>query len=612
MDIQVGNAGMNWHFNVMSGDVYTVSGTISEPDGTPIEHVKVSLVDHQAGIGYDTDTDEFGAYSVIAPAGTYDFNAWPDDPELGGYWTSGFDLSANMPDYDLVLAPQVYVDYDGDHFLGQKGNGATVEVTFELRNNADEEVPGLGDQFEVWIHDWDNDPDQNSWWDNPVNNLYHWDVTDLVTITEGSYTLEYIVDGSLPIFNSEGHRNLEIRIGNAGYGWGFRYISGEVYTISGVVQDSTGAPVENVWVNLWTEEDVYGVDTDDLGRFSISAPSGTYELSAWPDDSELSGHWEPKFDLNDDSAGMVITLFEEVWFDYAGNWNLGTYAAGETVSVTFELRDNNNNPVSGLSDSFVIWMHDWDGDPNPHEWWTNPVSNNYHWEVTDDVTIIEGSYTLEYVIDNTKPVFAAGGERRFQVNLGFYQLEWDFYYSSGGQYTLSGVVTDSFGAPVDGAMVELMGQEDEYNTFTNQFGQYILDVSDGQYELLVVPLDHSVLSAYFDMGLTINDDLQQDIELESIVAGVSLTGGVYDVTFTPIEGAEVVLLDGTTMYYSVTNVLGEYSILAPSGTYERLMVMPPEEPAYEDYAMLSFTRYELLETQVQNVYLMIGPPDEPI
>ena len=71
--------------------------------------------------------------------------------------------------------------------------------------------------------------ESNYWWMNQVENEYHVDVSDAVTVVEGnSYTISYVIDMSLSLFASGGQFSMDVRVGDAGWGWGFDVLSGEV------------------------------------------------------------------------------------------------------------------------------------------------------------------------------------------------------------------------------------------------------------------------------------------------------------------------------------------------------------------------------------------------
>ena len=492
IELRVANSWMNWGFEVLTGEVYTVSGTVTDLEGTEVPGVFIDLW-QQTGGGAHEETDALGQYSMKVRAGTYEFGVW-DPNSQDGFWQGGFIVDQNKVK-DIKLIPQINAWPEGPGFLGGYIDGDTITGTLYAESN---QVPVTGltsDVFDIWIHNWQNDP--GDWWMNPVESQYHAHLaSNEVTVNEqggGYYTVSFTLDTSAGwhtngMFENGGHFNMDVRVGNAGMGFDFEVLTGEVYTVSGTVTDMVGDPVSGVFVDMWKQEGGAHAETDALGQYSMRAEAGTYEFGVW-DETSMAGSWEGGFVVDDDKTKNVV-LLPQMWVEAADQqYFIGGYTDGDTVNARF-YAEIESTPVTTLTkDALNIWIHNWDQDQS--DWWQNPVETQYHAQLDlSELTLVNeggGYYTIQFDLStatdwHTYGLFQNGGRYNMDVKIGNSGIWFDFEVLTGDVYTVSGTVSDISGTPIPGVSVDMWSQTGGSHAETDALGQYSMKVQGGTYE----------------------------------------------------------------------------------------------------------------------------------
>jgi protocatechuate 3,4-dioxygenase beta subunit len=603
LDVRVGGSGMGWGFDVITGDVYTVSGRVTDMSGHSLEDVQVNIWSpgsgESQGVWFGGMTDAQGQYSFVAAAGTYQFGVNPT-PEsgLGGYGSSSFAVSGDVVK-DVVLTPQLNIQQaEGTQgFLGNLPATGTLTARFTVSTIGSEGNPGVPvtglsrDMFDVWIHNWDDptlqdqDP-SNDWWQNQVENQYHGHAVG-AALTEdpehpGLYTITYVLGSDqYPSLDQGGHMSLDVRVGNGGMGWGFSVFSGIGYEVSGVVSDMSGNPVGGIEVNMWAQEFGSGGISDESGHYSIYVPAGTYNIGVKP--NEVGDYFEQGISVDSDLT-KDIRLIPSMVIDQVGQdpW-LGFYQSGGTLTANFVISSTSGQPMTGFDTSLLdIWVHNpndptlTDSDPS-NDWWANPVENQYHTRITSDVTYTEegnGVYGLSYVIDGSNPIFSSGGHFDLEIRGGKAGVHLPFGLIVGEAYSVSGSVT-SDGQPVVGAKVGVWNSEYWFGSETDQGGLYQFTVAAGDYQFGVDAPEGSGLGSYYEQGFSVTGNVSGKIVALSAAVKYTVSGTVTDEQQQPIAGATVVFNSMSDNGFATTDESGAYMVSVLGDVYD-VVVLPPQ------------------------------------
>jgi len=138
----------------------------------------------------------------------------------------------------------------------------------------------------------------------------------------------------------------------------------------------------------------------------------------------------------------------------------------------------------------------------------------------------------------------------------------------------TGQVSDSTGAPVAAYLRARLRDgiaAADYETFSSATGDFALQLPDGRYDLLVVPSDGALPSAYLaDRSVA---ELAGPLMLP---APTTLSGQLLDSSGVGVAGARVSLvIDGARSTEATSASDGSFSVLGPQGTLSGMSVAPP-------------------------------------
>jgi len=139
-------------------------------------------------------------------------------------------------------------------------------------------------------------------------------------------------------------------------------------------------------------------------------------------------------------------------------------------------------------------------------------------------------------------------------------------------HTLSGNISDSSGADISGAVVDVIDTATSNNvgsTTTDGSGNYSLSVNSGTYNVQVTPPSGSGFGPAISPNRTISGDIVINFIL--VPAGSSiLSGHVYDALNNPVSNQQVFFQSGSQIvgFKSFTDTNGNYSVQVNSGTYD--------------------------------------------
>ena len=622
MEVKAGNAGMHFNFEVLTGEVYTVSGTVTDIAGTPIEGVYVDLWGPTGG-GH-TETDENGDYQMRITAGIWEFGTWYDASQTGTY-TPGLSITSDLV-RDVVLAPQLNLFSDGMNFLGAYIDGDTVTAQVSVES-AGSPVIGLPSNiFDVWLHNWQED--MSNWWDNPVENQYHAQLASgelgVVDNLDGTYDLSFTVNTATDwhtygMFQDGGNFEFDIRAGDQGAFFHFDVLTGDVYTISGTVRNVAGAPVEGAYVDLWTFSSGGGhTETNAQGQYSMVVTGGTWEFGVY-DDASMTGYYEAGL-IIDQNIVKDVTILPQLDAMPIGDPFLGFVKDGDVLTAEWELYEG-QTPYTGFDTSILtVWVHS-QADPtmqnqNPSDdWFKTRLPNEYHSDITPQATITElgnGEYRVVYTVDISDPVLALGGGFDLEVEIAGEGVHWPFGIITGDVYTVSGTVSDLGGNPVQNVHVSVWDEGFWFDDQTDAQGQYSIMCPAGTYDFGVDPDPESGYFPYYEPGLVVDGDVTgHDVVITGEggppVQGFTMTGTVTDGTFA-VTDAEVEFFAEPNGYTGMTDEFGDYSIVVPGGMYE-LLVFTPDDQTLSGYMVPSVN---VIADDVIDIALTPIPPGSPV
>ncbi len=139
-------------------------------------------------------------------------------------------------------------------------------------------------------------------------------------------------------------------------------------------------------------------------------------------------------------------------------------------------------------------------------------------------------------------------------------------------HTLSGNVSDSAGADISGATVDVIDTVTSNNvgsTTTDVSGNYSLSVNSGTYNVQVTPPSGSGFGSAISPNRTISNNTVINFILVPLVSA-TLSGHVYDTLGNSVSNQQVFFQSGSQIVgsKSFTNALGEYLLQVNAGTYD--------------------------------------------
>ncbi|WP_161605586.1 carboxypeptidase regulatory-like domain-containing protein [Natrialba chahannaoensis] len=363
--------GTTTELNVSLTEAGFIVGTVSDPDGNPIDSGEVHAYDegHENTGWNGLSEDDDGQFNFSVPEGTYTIQADSDgygSVSHGGLEvTTGeqtvqnvtlepaghFDVTVTDPDGNLI--PDANIDmYDPDESIWQgdvtdENGSATISIpdgTYDVEVRADGYAPtrledvsvSVGEvvtqtiELEVastiqgTVTDADGNPVDGAEVFAHDDGYQHveFDETDAdgeysVVVPEGEYTLRIDADGYGPeivdgVETNAGQtetRNVELDV---------------PAVITGTVSDDDGTPVDKGVVVATDGSDYYWdeIDPSDNGSYSLELSEGTYSVEAFTDGAMARSDGE--LTLNDGESisldlGMVDPTIHEASVEHVGD-----------------------------------------------------------------------------------------------------------------------------------------------------------------------------------------------------------------------------------------------------------------------------------------------------
>ncbi len=222
--------------------------------------------------------------------------------------------------------------------------------------------------------------------------------------------------------------------------------------IDGTVYDHANNPIRNATV-VASGAGTYSIDTDAVGHYTMSVPQGTYTVSA-----SMTGFITSSF------SGQYVTASTTTYLDFH---------LFPSCKVYGYVNDSFGVPVDSVQVQLV----------NVSSMDTITVFTNATGKYEFSANVQPGNYIIQtsrvgYFQETAQRILASGEA-------------WKHDFIIYKQCILDGYVNDSFGAPVQGAQVTLIGN-DTYTATTNLQGRFLINgIVNGTYDASVHKLNYS-------------------------------------------------------------------------------------------------------------------------
>ena len=432
---------------------------------------------------------------------------------------------------------------------------------------------------DAWVNIWDSE----FWTETETDNTGYYTIIVKSGIFEfgvdppENSTLGWYWEPSL-IVQSDIVKNVsltvELWIDTTGDDWLGFVTNGSVLTLDFEVNSDFGpvtdleASMFKTWIHNWDDPTLNDVDPDNdwwNNQTENMYHTDVSDLTVYENNGD--GPYTLTFTVD---TSMAI-------FSVDGGFSIDVQISGKGCGWGFDV-------ITG--DVYIISGYVKDANSTSVEYAKVGLWNEDFWSGTK--TNAEGYYTLgapvgvyEFGVDSPEnstlsffydPIVDLNGTLIYNVTLSSGSSTW---------IIVNGTVKNSNSIPVENAIIELSGMDDDIFTVTDVSGYYSFNCSAGPYELIVETFDVN-LSSYIHEGLFLTNDTTLDVILEIIVSPYTLTGSILDEENNPISGAIVILQADNYYYHGDANISGNYTVLVPAGTYG-LLVEPPEESVFDDY-----------------------------
>jgi protocatechuate 3,4-dioxygenase beta subunit len=496
---------------------YSISGIVRDHAGTPVQDAWVSTAWDDPGY-YVAWTDASGAYTLMVDAGTYHVSA-----SKSGYADSDVQTVTVPPDasgIDLTF-PETYT------------------ISGVVRDHAGTPVEGAL---------------VSTAWDDPSDA---YDTTDAT----GAYTL-IVIAGTYHVSASKsGYVDSDIQtVTVPPDASGIDLTFPATYTISGIVRDHAGTPVEGASVSTrWDDPSDAYASTDATGAYTLTVIAGTYHVSA-----SKSGYADSNVQtvtVPPDATGIDLTF-------------------PETYTISGVVRDQDGNPVP---DAFV------------------------YGGVAVGTTAADGSYTIaqesgEHYVSASKTGYQSPYSVLVPLPPAASTVDLLLLEEDG---TIHGQIVDDQGTPLAGAFVWADNAvcDGGDSTLTAGDGTYSLSVPSGVYQVSA-SMDGHVPAAPEEVSVPSGlPGAQVDLVLER--ATHFIRGTVRDGAGQPLADASVDAVSCEASYSAQTDATGTYTLQVGSGTYsvyaskwhytggdDQVVSVPPDANGI-DFTLTALTFYTI-------------------
>ncbi len=522
-----------------------IAGHVFEDDGvTPIADLAVQVQNTVSNEWFDTRTDSNGLYAFQLPDGShYNVITQPgwDDLPFAQQWQDS--ITVTNPDVTAVDFTLSISGIISGYVYESDGTTPIVDLHVSAQDSTTREWMG-GDN---------------------TNNLGFYSIT----VPTGTYdvnTCSNCGDTSLPFVNQTKNSisvtapdtttvNFSLSTGGA---------------ISGYVYESDGTPIVDLRVyaeDSTTGQWMGGDNTNNLGFYSITVPTGTYDVNTCSNCGDTSLPF-----VNETKNSISVSDPNVATVDF-------TLSSGGTISGTV-YEDDGVTPIQNFRIEANLWATgNYAGGTSTDELGNYTLRldpGNY--KVRTCATCEDSPYVDEYY-NNSDWNNAA----KVEVNLDTDTPDIDFQLSSGG--SISGTVFEDDGVtPIQNLRIEAQDSTTGNNaggTYTDASGDYTLYLNPGSFKVSTCAscdnfpyVDEHYDDSNWDNAAEVEVTLGNDtpnIDFE-LISGGTISGTVVESDgTTPIDGMwvrAVELSTGNQVSGASTNSNGDFTINIAPGTYK--------------------------------------------
>jgi len=343
-------------------------------------------------------------------------------------------------------------------------------------------------------------------------------------------------------------------------------------TLTGQVVDENGVGIPLADIDAFdltngVEMVLTGDSTDAGGFFNTTIPSGLYRITV------------------EGPIGSALMPVEFQNLRILGTVDLGVVTLAEGVHLDGRVLDQDGFPVFGVDldiiDNTTGLTVNVSGDHTD-------IFGTFHILVPRN---IELQFDTRNVFGATLAPIAINLVLIGDTSIGDVVLE--------PGYVVSGVVTDSGGTPVPAVDFDFNDPAGQaaflISDNTNAMGAFSIVVAAGTWDIKVCPPNATSLVGFELEDLVIAADTALDPVI--LLPGFTLTGTVTDSLSSPVQGVDVDVSDaGTGLGLAIcngrTDLLGQYSVRVPAGTWDVRFTTPTGLDIQADVAIAGPTQVD--------------------
>ena len=482
-----------------------LSGRVTDPDGKPVQNVYVNAYSSLPGaLGSGGNTDADGRYRVTLLPGTYNVS-------IGLPSGSSF-VSKNIQDYKIAGDQTLDIKLDRGSILSGRVTDPDGKPVQNVYVNVYSPQPG------AFGNGGNTDED----------GRYR------VVLLPGTYSISIglpsgspFVSKSIPDYKIAGDQTFDIKLDRG-------------VALSGRITDPDGRPVQNVNVNLWSQETQTGggAQTDAEGRYRITLLPGTYSLNINPPQGS------PLVSKSILSYQVPIDQTLDIKLDRG-------------LVLSGRVTDPDGKPVQN------VYINAWNQQAQIGSGGTTDAEGRYR------VSLLPGTYSLNIGLPPGSP-FVSKNIQSYPITAN---QTLDVKLESGK--VLSGRVTGPDGKPVQNVNVSAYNPQAQTGgrIQTDAEGRYRIALVPGAYDVTVNPQSGSPLVSARAERTNVFADAVLDFKLER---GSTLSGRILGPDGQPVPEVNVNAYDPRTSANSGarTGPDGKYALVLKNGDYD-LNVNPP-------------------------------------
>lgn len=331
----------------------------------------------------------------------------------------------------------------------------------------------------------------------------------------------------------------------------------DTFTISGHVEDSSGNAVSGATISV-NDANSDNTITDNSGNYSLSVPSGTYNVQVTP---PPGSDFSPAISTNRTISGDTIINF--------------IFAPAGLVALSGHVYDRNGSPLSGQ-----------------HVYLVQSSSNNTH--IGEITTTSDGSYSTQVLAGTYFDLVISGSNNSSSYELNHFnysliqnttlditvpikQVTMNVQTAEGnGIQDVALTTANQGGSPWANTNLVINGvtylAKSTATGMTDGNGNATLFLLPGNYTFIATPPSGSTYTTT-PVNKTINTDTQVPITLQQ---PVTLSGHIYDQNGDPLSGQHIYFIksssDNTHIGEAISGVDGAYNSQVLAGNYFQLII----------------------------------------